>query len=69
MAIPKCPKPDCNSTKFELTTVSPEGSKYQLNVLHCSICGASIGVVEYFNAGFLLRKICKKLGINPDNED
>ncbi len=69
MAIPKCSNPNCKSTQFQISTVSPSNSKFQINVLHCAECGTSIGALEYYNSGFLLRKICAKIGVNPDSGD
>lgn len=63
MAMPRCMK--CESTRFALTTVNNiRGSGFKLNLVHCDICGATVGVVDYYNTAILLEKIAKRLGFS-----
>ncbi|OSZ21153.1 hypothetical protein BVZ25_20710 [Klebsiella quasipneumoniae] len=61
MATTTCPK--CSSTRFEMKETVVSGSRYRLMFIQCASCGAAVGVQDYFNAGELLTRICKKLGI------
>jgi predicted nucleic-acid-binding Zn-ribbon protein len=54
MANSKCPH--CKSTSFELQEVSPTKSKYKLNFIQCSSCGAPFGITEYYNTTAMLEK-------------
>lgn len=60
----KCPKPDCNSSSFELAEEEPTGSKFKLNFVRCSSCGAVVGVLDYYNIGAVLNKLGKRLGFD-----
>lgn len=62
MAKSRCPK--CEASKFEIIENVPTGSAYKFMFIQCSSCGTVVGVTEYFNAGALLHKIMKKLGVN-----
>lgn len=61
MALPTCPK--CDSRVFRLTEFEPLESKFKLNAVHCSSCGAVVAVLDYYNTGAMLDKIMKRLGI------
>ena len=58
----KCPK--CDHTAFELVEESPKGSSYKMSFIRCAYCGCVVGVTEYFNAGYLIKTLAKKLGFN-----
>ena len=62
MVRSKCPK--CDNTRFEVVEHSPSGSNFKLMFIQCASCGSVVGVTEYYNAGALLHKIMKKLGID-----
>ena len=61
MAIPRCPK--CESSSFENSEVEPRRSNFKLIFVHCSSCGAVVGVVDYYNIGAELKEIRAKLGV------
>ena len=63
MAFSSCPK--CESTRFEMKEMSPTGSKFKVQAVQCSSCGAVVGILDYYNIPALLTKIAKKLGISP----
>jgi predicted nucleic-acid-binding Zn-ribbon protein len=54
-----CPK--CDGQRFELRTIEPLRSNWKYNAVQCSKCGAVVGVVDYYNVGFLVRELAKKL--------
>lgn len=60
MAIPTCAK--CGNTTFENTVVSPEGSNFNLTFVHCSSCGAVVGVTDFYNTGQQIKALAKALG-------
>lgn len=64
MAIPKCPKGDCTSTVFSVSEFEPSGSRFRLMAVHCSRCGAVVGVMDFFNIGAQVNKIGEKLGLD-----
>lgn len=59
-----CPKPECNSTSFELAEEEPRDSRYKLLFVRCSRCGAVVGTMDYYNIGHLLHKFAKELNID-----
>lgn len=64
MALPTCPKPDCNSHLFSTQILEPSGSAFKLFAVCCSRCGAVVGVMDYYNLGSMLVKLGKKLGVD-----
>ena len=60
MATSKCPK--CDSTSFEMKETLPRGSEYKVMFIQCSLCGAVVGVTDYFNTAVLIKKLAAKLG-------
>lgn len=62
MAASKCPK--CESTRFELKTGEPTGSRFKVNYIQCASCGTVVGVTDYYNTSSLLEKIGNKIGID-----
>ena len=62
MALPSCPK--CSGHTFQQSEFSPSRGKFKLTAVHCSTCGAIVGVLDYYNLGNLLVTIGKKLGLN-----
>jgi hypothetical protein len=61
MAIPICAK--CENTTFEITLVSPAGSNFKYNLVHCSDCGAVVGVTDFYNTGQQILDLAKALGV------
>lgn len=61
MAISRCPK--CEGLHFEMVEHTPNNSKYILHFVQCAACGCVVGVLEYFNIGYLIQKILKHLRI------
>ena len=57
--ISKCAK--CNSFSFELVEQAPKGSKYKLFFVQCALCGAPVGVLEYFNSGVQIENTNKRI--------
>lgn len=58
----KCPS--CQSTNFEMKEETPNGSGFKLMFIRCISCKTVVGVLEYFNSGFLIKELAKKLNIN-----
>jgi hypothetical protein len=63
MAYPTCPKPGCDGRHFSMTTIEPSGSAVKVQAVHCSKCGAVVGISDYWNVGGLVRQIAEKLGV------
>lgn len=61
MARPKCPK--CENTTFLNSEVTPQGSNFVLTFVHCSSCGAIVGVMDYYNIGQQIRELAKALNV------
>jgi hypothetical protein len=61
MAFSSCIK--CGSTSFETAEASPNGSKFKLTFVQCSLCGGVVGVLDYYNIGSLLQTLARKLGV------
>ena len=59
----KCPKGDCNSTRFESVLQEIPGYRFKVNIIRCASCGAAISALEYLNIGATLEVIAKKLNI------
>jgi predicted nucleic-acid-binding Zn-ribbon protein len=57
MAYSTCPK--CDSHYFELKEIEPSNSRFKLNAVQCSSCGAVVGVTEYHNVGTIVARIEK----------
>ena len=60
----KCPSHECGGTTFELKENTPRTSRFKYMFVQCSSCGTVVGVLDYFNIGNVLEKICKKIGID-----
>jgi hypothetical protein len=43
--------------------VSPEGSNFNLTFVHCSSCGAVVGVTDFYNTGQQIKALAKALGV------
>jgi uncharacterized Zn finger protein len=64
MAASKCPKCD-RLESFEMVEKSDvRGSQYKVMFIQCAACGTVVGVTEYSNVGFLVRKLAEKLRID-----
>jgi len=71
MAYSKCPH--CGNSYFEVKEVSPSGSRYKLNFVQCSSCGAPFGVLDYMNISAMLtqqneaiKKIASAVNVHVD---
>jgi len=60
MARSTCPK--CSSTSFEMVVAEPKGSAFKVYFIQCALCGAVVGMTEYYHVPTLLGKIATKLG-------
>ena len=60
MTKPKCPH--CGSEAFQLTTIKPEGAKFDLCLVHCASCGAPAGLTEAQNVPQIVREIHESIG-------
>lgn len=61
MATTQCAK--CGSHGFEMVHYTPKGSRFKLNFVQCSSCGAVVGVLDYYNIGNLIAELGQKLGV------
>lgn len=59
MAASSCPK--CDSHTFETTVETPTGSHYKLLFVQCAMCGAVVGVMDYYNIGAVLGDIADSI--------
>lgn len=60
----KCPNPNCSSSSFETEIESPKNSNFKLQFIRCSSCGTVVGTQDYYNIGFIVQRIAKKLGVD-----
>ena len=61
--LTKCPKNNCNSTSFELTTSTKvKGAGHLMYFVQCSLCGAAISALDARH-DHILNEVAKKLGI------
>ena len=51
----------CGSFNFRVQEVAPQGSNFKLNFVQCSICGAPVGVLEYYNLTSMIDGVQKKI--------
>lgn len=56
-----CPK--CDNHHFESKVETPKNSNYKLQMIRCTICGCVVGVLEYYNIGYMLEKIAEHFDI------
>jgi ribosomal protein S27AE len=61
VAKPTCP--NCGSTSFQNTDMMPTGSNFLLNFIHCSSCGAVVGVMDFHNIGEQIKDLARALGV------
>lgn len=54
MANTTCAK--CGHTQFELKEIVVKDSAFKLMSVQCASCGTSIGVIDYYNIGHLIKK-------------
>jgi len=59
MASSKCPS--CNNHSFELKVLTPSDSKYKVNSVQCSNCGAVVGVLEFTSTEYLINQQDQKI--------
>lgn len=64
MAISSCIK--CGGSSFELKEHEPRWSQYAVHFVQCSACGGVVGVLEYTNTEYLIRKLAEKLRVDLD---
>lgn len=62
MAMSTCVK--CGNHTFEVKEAEPVNSKFKLMFVQCSGCGGVVGVMDYFNIGYFVKKIAEKLGVS-----
>jgi uncharacterized Zn finger protein len=56
-----CPK--CVNHQFESKVETPKNSNYPLQMIRCTSCGCVVGVLEYYNLGYMLDKIAAALNV------
>jgi len=61
----KCPK--CEGTWFETVLEVPDNSNFKIQFIRCKSCKTVVGTQEYYNTGFLIHKLAKKLNIDLDS--
>jgi len=71
MAASACPS--CKNHGFETVEVAPRNSNFKLIFVQCTMCGAVVGVADYFNLGNLVKnqnkaiqKIAERLDVYLD---
>jgi len=64
MSYPTSKCPHCQKTGFETAIEEPVGSKFKIVFIRCINCKTVVGVLEYYNAGVLVKDLAKKLNIN-----
>lgn len=64
MATSSCPK--CGNTSFEAKLNSPTNSNFKVQFIQCDSCGCVVGTNEYFNGGYLVKKLAIALNIDLD---
>lgn len=45
-----------------MTVLEPTGSNVKVNFVHCSACGATVGVMDFFAAGQIANEIRADVG-------
>ncbi len=63
MALPRCPRNDCNGRTFEACELAPINSRFRLMSIQCAKCGAVVGVQELHNVNYQLGQIAERLGV------
>jgi hypothetical protein len=63
MAVSKCPRETCNSSRFEVKELQVQGANFRLMAIQCASCGSIVGVQEFFNIGARIEDLAKKMGI------
>jgi uncharacterized Zn finger protein len=59
MAQSKCPK--CDAAKFEIKTIKPGSSKFDIALVQCAECGSVVGALESKNVSTRLEEIANQL--------
>jgi predicted nucleic-acid-binding Zn-ribbon protein len=54
MATSTCPK--CGGHGFEIIDHTPASATSPVSFIQCVACGSPIGVTEFYNAGYLVKK-------------
>lgn len=62
MAIPNCPR--CQHTGFSIKDIEPHPSTYQFAAVHCSSCGAIVGITTARHVPTLLDRLAKALNVS-----
>lgn len=60
----KCPH--CQKSAFETAIEEPTGSNFKVIFIRCQSCKTVLGVLDFYNAGVLVKKLAQKLNINLD---
>lgn len=58
-----CPKNNCNNTTFELVVEQPKNSTFKINVLRCNMCGAVVGITDYYDVSDMVLRIAQHLKV------
>lgn len=69
---PKCSS--CGALNlFELHELAVNGAQFRMGSIQCRMCGAVVGVVDFYNIGAMLKKqneaikkIAQKVGVHVD---
>jgi predicted nucleic-acid-binding Zn-ribbon protein len=59
MAISRCVS--CKGTSFEISEANVSGTRFKLNFVQCALCGAVVGVTEFYNSGSIVKGIEAKV--------
>lgn len=57
----QCPK--CENTSFELVEDTPRESSFKMMFVRCCSCNTAVGIVDYYNAGYLVKQLAEKLNV------
>jgi uncharacterized Zn finger protein len=61
MATSSCPK--CGQGSFEIATLKPAKSNFDLQFVQCSNCGSVVGTMTFFDAGILSKDNQKEIAV------
>ncbi len=61
----KCIK--CENTSFEMVTEVVANSKQKVNFIRCTHCKSALGVLDYYDSVYFIRKLAEKLRVNIDD--
>ena len=61
MASPSCPK--CNHKSFSSSPITPKGFNGKVLAIHCSKCGAVVGIAEANDIAGLIQGLAEALKV------